>query len=314
VVVKYRINIIEFYDELFAQDRERVTELCRGIRDVASTLPWELKWVCAMRVDSLDEMMLREMKDAGCYFFSLGLESYSPTVLKSMKKRITPEQIDRALHMCRSVGISVQGNFIFGDIAETTETYRETLNYWKSHRDVCEGSIGLTHIVLYQGSSIYNHAVRNGIIRDEVAFIEERARKDDAIFEPLNFTAVMTDKEYQQMLLDFKEAQAVSMYYAIPIRHIQAGDTHELEVKCPFCGQVSVYKNFYLPLDFERITISCRHCRARYIVASRKLRMKFLMFRLFGFKIPYMVAKTVYDFSEHLPRPMRNKIKKIIAG
>jgi len=314
VVLRYRINIVEFYDELFAHDRKRVSTLCRSISEFAATLPWELKWVCAMRVDCLDEDVISEMKNAGCYFFSLGLESFSAEVLKSMKKKITPEQIDNALRLCKRLGMSVQGNFIFGDIAETTKTYHETLDYWKNHRDLCEANIGLTHIVIYQGSYIYRYALQKGIIRNEIQFIEERAKKTDFYFDPVNFTAGMNDREYHQMIADYREALSVSRYYAIPIRNTQTTETHEIEVKCPFCNKVSVYKNYYLPDDFERINICCRHCRSRYIVASEKLRMKFLVVRIFGFRITYSLAKTLYDFSEHLPIPARNKIRKMLAG
>jgi radical SAM superfamily enzyme YgiQ (UPF0313 family) len=311
-VVKYDINIVFFYDELFAHNKERVSELCKRIKEFASTLPWELKWLCQMRVDSLDENMVREMKEAGCYFFSLGLESYSATVLKSMKKKITPEQIDNALRTCKRIGISYTGNFIFGDIAETKETYQETLNYWKNNRDICETSIGMMPITIYQGSYIYKHAVNKGIIKDEVQFITDRARTFDSYLYPINFTDGMTDNEYQQMLVDFKEVSAIIKYYVTPLTNIQTDDVHEISVKCPFCKEISTYMNYRISPDFGKIDICCRKCRSRFVIPSKRLRLKFFIVNLFGYRTTHRIAKWIYDSSDYLPFPIKSKIKKIL--
>jgi anaerobic magnesium-protoporphyrin IX monomethyl ester cyclase len=311
-VKKYRINIILFYDELLAQNRDRITELCKRIKEFSSTLPWELKWICQMRVEYLEEDVVREMKDAGCYFFSLGLESYSPTVLKSMKKKITPQQIDTALRTCKRVGISYTGNFIFGDIAETKETYQETLNYWKNNRDLCETCIGMMPITIYQGSYIYQHAVKKGIIKDEIEFIKDRAKNFDAYLNPVNFTDAMTDEEYQQMLLDFKSASAIYKYYVTPLVNIQTEDRHEVQVKCPYCKEISTYKNYRIPEGFVKIDICCRKCRSRFIIPGQRLRLKFFIVNLFGYQLTYGVAKRMYDFADYLPLSLKIRIKKIL--
>jgi len=60
---------------------------------------------------------------------SYGFESYSPVVLQSMKKHTTPDQIHSAIHATLDKHISIQGGFIFGDIAETLETAQETLDF-----------------------------------------------------------------------------------------------------------------------------------------------------------------------------------------
>ncbi len=133
-IPKYKINIVGIYDELFSNNKERLYEFCRRFKEFADTLPWEVKWGCQMRVDSLDEKLLETMKDSGCFMVSYGFESYSPKILKSMKKYIKPEQIHNAIHKTLDKGISIQANFIFGDVAETMDTAMETLNFWKNIR------------------------------------------------------------------------------------------------------------------------------------------------------------------------------------
>jgi radical SAM superfamily enzyme YgiQ (UPF0313 family) len=310
-VKKYNVNIIIFYDELLTQDKNRLSELCRNIKEFSSTLPFKLKWMCQMRVDGLDENIVQEMKDAGCYFFSLGLESYSATVLKSMKKKITPEQIDNALRICKRAGMAVQGNFIFGDLAETKETYQETLNYWKNNQDLIRGSVSLMHIILYQGSYIYKNAVERGIIKDEVQFIEERAKEDFPA--PINFTVGMTDEEYQQMINDLIEAYGIPRYYTNLISNIQTDDRYEIKVCCPFCKEILEYKNYHYPPNFTRIEITCRKCGSRFVIPGKGLKLKIFIVKLFGYKIPYRFGKWIYYLSDHLPNYLKIKIKKALA-
>ncbi|MEK7399893.1 MAG: radical SAM protein, partial [Candidatus Poribacteria bacterium] len=76
-VKRYRINIIDIYDELFSNNKKRVYEFCEQIKRLSKDVGWEIKWNAQTRVDQIDEELLLTMKDAGCYVLSLGLESYS---------------------------------------------------------------------------------------------------------------------------------------------------------------------------------------------------------------------------------------------
>ena len=87
-----------------------------------------------------------------------------------MRKHTTVEQIERALDIVYKSKIAIQGNFIFGDIAETLDTAKNTLRWWQAHPQY---GIILNFIVTYPGTYLYQYAVEHGIIKDEVAFIKE---------------------------------------------------------------------------------------------------------------------------------------------
>ena len=89
-VEKYRINIVFPIDELFSNDRDRMVDFCQKFKAYSDTLPYKLWFSCNNRVDTTTEEMLEIMKASGACVLSFGLESYSPTVLKSMKKHTTP--------------------------------------------------------------------------------------------------------------------------------------------------------------------------------------------------------------------------------
>ena len=131
-VEKYHINFFTFLDELFSYDKPRALEFCRQFREYQKTIPWRIEMYCNLRVDCADAEILDAMKSCGNIVIGLGLESYNQSVLNSMRKHITPDQIKTTLQMIADRNLVPQGGFIFGDKAETLETARETLKLYKN--------------------------------------------------------------------------------------------------------------------------------------------------------------------------------------
>jgi anaerobic magnesium-protoporphyrin IX monomethyl ester cyclase len=316
-IKRYKINLIVFYDELFANDRSRVKEFCRRLTELFNTVPWEVKWFCQMRVDVLDEEIIVTMKKAGCYCLSLGLESYSSTILKSMNKHITPQQIDAALKLCRYHNIAFTGNFIFGDIMETTETYRETIRYWKENRTIIANQVILGVITLYQGSPIYKHALEKGIINNEIKFIEDRAANKGDI---VNFTDRMTDVEFQEMLREINEANIVMPLYSEPLLNTKINGIPEVHVKCPFCKCISIYKNISVPplmgfqdSDRRLLALICRKCNARIRLITKHENVTINIYRFFGFKNGAIIIRYILSPPLYLLRNFNKLIHKFIS-
>ena len=94
------------------------------------------------------------------------MESASDVVLKSMEKNITVAQIEKALAITYQAQIQIQGNFIFGDKAETWETANQTLQWWLHHREY-QINIG-GRVVPYPGSVLYYDAIERGLIDDRI--------------------------------------------------------------------------------------------------------------------------------------------------
>jgi len=263
-VKRYKINTICIYDDLFSLNKERLYKFCREIKKLINKLQWECKWTCQLSVRDVDKEMLEKLKDAGCYAVSYGFESYSQKVLNSMKKPITPKQIDNAIKLMKETGLSIQGNFIFGDIAETKESAKETLDYWKKN---CSGEIYLGFIQPYPGSKIYERCIQRGIIKDRLDFIKNKMN----ITNWFNMTDSMTDEEVLQLKKDILEARRKYAKYVVPLKiRKRKGNRYSVLVECPFCKKKINYRNFSIQ---DRILytfwISCRSCKMRFSVVSR---------------------------------------------
>jgi len=283
MVKKYQINIIAIYDEIFTYDQERVFEFCKRIKELIDAVPWDLRWNCQMRVDGLDENSLRTMKEAGCHMVSYGFESYSTTVLKSMRKHITPEQITKAIEITKNNSISLQANFIFGDSAETSQTAKETLDYWK--KEIKTG-IQLSMISAYPGTKIYQHAIEQGMINDRLEFISNPTE--------INTADAMSWKDFKKLKFDiflaqirFRPLTVVHSMKKQSSEHIHGSikSTYEISVYCPHCNEQIQYKNYLI--QFGKFFLHTRHCRScyqRFFMVSRLykitndlLRMLFLV-------------------------------------
>lgn len=292
----YRINIVSIYDELFANNKSRVLELCEQIKRLIQKIPWDVRWNCQMRVDTLDEELVETMKDAGCYLFSLGLESYSSVVLKSMKKKITPRQIDRALQITRGLNITIQGNFIFGDIAETAETACETLDYWK--KNIYGGGINLNFVQPYPGTALYEHCLKKGIIKDEIDFLENRSSK------LINMTDNMTDAELNKLKVDIYEAEMRYQKYVRPLLIIKGNDKNEIHVRCPYCNEISIYRNYIIAMSKIK-SICCRECRKRFYLVSSAFQREIVMAKIIGIRNIYYIRSFFRKLRKNLKSARR---------
>ena len=117
VVPKYNITHVFLYDDCFLNNPERVNDFCDHFQRLREHLKRDVFYAIQGIVSVVNEKLLLRLKDTGCVSISYGFESYCPSVLKSMKKPISPKQIDTAYRLTRKVGMNVQAAFIFGDSA-----------------------------------------------------------------------------------------------------------------------------------------------------------------------------------------------------
>ncbi len=261
MVKRYKINSIMIYDECFTLEKSRMYEFCKRMKELREDISWHLQWECQLTVKTLDIEILKTMKDAGCVSVAYGFESYSPKVLKSMNKPITPYEINRALHETLDAKMSVLANFIFGDVAETKETAKETLDYWK---DNCKGQINLDFVKPYPNSELYKHCFEKGLLKDKLDFTKNLTGIG------FNMTDNMTEQEYNQLHDDIDNALDSHRRYVRPIAmYKESKDTYSLKVKCPNCNEVIVYKDFSIKKTLLFVVhVLCRNCFLSFDVVS----------------------------------------------
>jgi radical SAM superfamily enzyme YgiQ (UPF0313 family) len=117
---------IVFRDPLFSQQRDRVLELCDGIRTRQLSHTFE----CETRLDRLDGELLRVMHAAGLRAMSFGVESVAPATLKKVGRRPIPEAHQReVLRQCRDLGVVTAAFYVIGFTEDTWDSIGATIEY-----------------------------------------------------------------------------------------------------------------------------------------------------------------------------------------
>lgn len=113
---------VSIIDDEFLWDDERTIQICSGVKDL------KLEWSCLARPDKVSGRAARAMKEAGCAYVDLGVESFDEEVLKEIGKDMLPQDTERAVQVLRENDIEVEINVLFGATPkETKKTIRKTL-------------------------------------------------------------------------------------------------------------------------------------------------------------------------------------------
>ncbi|MBF0444774.1 MAG: tetratricopeptide repeat protein [Magnetococcales bacterium] len=123
IVNKNGLKFLAIKDDTFTAVRKRTLILCQQI--VARKI--NFLWSCDTRINSLDEEVLRAMRMAGCQGISVGVESGSPTILKTINKKLVTKKVIEISKIARKYGLQVRFYMIVGNRGENLATFQESL-------------------------------------------------------------------------------------------------------------------------------------------------------------------------------------------
>ncbi|MBZ0271101.1 B12-binding domain-containing radical SAM protein [bacterium] len=119
-----------FEADTFTLDRPWVMNFSRRIRESGL----DIAWAASTRLDSVDEGMLRAMKDAGCYSLGFGIESGNDEHLRRMQKNLSAAQVRAGIALCKRVGIRTHAFFVIGLPWDTKESIADTFRFARELR------------------------------------------------------------------------------------------------------------------------------------------------------------------------------------
>ena len=311
---KYGINIIAIQDELFSANKTRVMEFCRRIQ------PMNLKWSTPLRVDSIDKDMVQAMKESGSFCVPMGIESMNRSILKNMRKKTTPEDIESALALVHNAGLNIAGNFIFGDTAETAQTVEKSMDFWKAHP---EYNISLRFITPFPGTELYKKAVTAGRIASPAEYLSSGCRI-------VNMTE-MSDDNFVCLLVKVWSEHINPLYhlkaqdvYCRKAREDETDNCYGIEFVCPSCLKENHYTGFNVTSTMILgciPTICCRHCNQKMLLFDYPLsacsdNLQQMLLNDILLRNLYNEWERVQKFTEKewLQRMNRYLDKKLLAG
>ncbi|MFC1632363.1 B12-binding domain-containing radical SAM protein [Candidatus Omnitrophota bacterium] len=130
-LVSQGVNIISFDDDNFSFSKEHVSGICQEVLNRGLNI----KWIAHARINELDFPLMGLMRQAGCIFLRLGVESGSSRIVELLRKN--PNNSDwieaskRLFGHARKIGIATNALFIIGNPTETESEIKETIRLAK---------------------------------------------------------------------------------------------------------------------------------------------------------------------------------------
>lgn len=159
------IDMFYFGDNLFNFPKRHAESICRELISRGLGVNWTLDSLSPL---GLTKDFCRLMKEAGCVFPCLAVESGSARMLKRMKRGYGPEEVKAAIINLHSVGIPFIITLLLGGPGETPETISETIGLIDSlpKAQLTLVTIGL---MLEHNQEILADAIRDSQLEDESA-------------------------------------------------------------------------------------------------------------------------------------------------
>ncbi|MGD8228153.1 MAG: cobalamin-dependent protein [Desulfobacteraceae bacterium] len=152
---KYGAREINLEADTLTLNKRFIESLCDGI--IQSGLNRKITWTCESRVDTVNEDILRKMKEAGCWQISYGVETGSQRLLQVIHKDITLEQIEKTFAITKKMGITIRAFYMLGIPTETREESLKTISFAKK---LDARWSQFTLFTPFPGTELYDLAVR----------------------------------------------------------------------------------------------------------------------------------------------------------
>jgi len=189
--IKLGINEFLIYDDTFSIDRQRVLDIC----DEIITKKLDIGWDIRIRIDTVDEEMLKKLKQANCERIHYGVEAGTEKILKVLKKGIHLDQVKEVFQLTKKVGISTLAYFMIGSPTETKEDILQTIEFAKK---LNPDFVHLTITTPFPATAIYKKGIEDGIIKGD--FWREFALAPTERFQPQYFEENLTSSELIELV------------------------------------------------------------------------------------------------------------------
>lgn len=182
---------IDFNDDCFTLDKPRAEEILDLIID--SGLKIRFQFYNGLRVDTVDQLILKKLKQAGCLYISYGCESGNEEILRKIQKGITLKEVRDATRWTREAGIDCSVNFIIGHMDETLQTAMDSLNFARS---LPVNFVNFYNLVPYPDTEAFTWVKEHGrFLVDTDNYLEAISYVDNKpIFETTEFSRAQREK------------------------------------------------------------------------------------------------------------------------
>lgn len=181
---KYNIGYVSFKDGTFTFNHSWVKEICEEI--IKRNL--KIGFCINSRVNTLNEEILKIMKQAGCKTIGFGVESGSQKILDVMEKGTTVEQIRKAFKLVNKMKFFTVAAFMIGNPGDTKETMDKTLQL---AMEIKPTAVAFSPLTAFPGTGIYFDGIKDGTLKNPKWYLKKNPGAEDEFLPTGNYDGVL---------------------------------------------------------------------------------------------------------------------------
>jgi anaerobic magnesium-protoporphyrin IX monomethyl ester cyclase len=214
---EYPQSSIGFGDDVFTAKRTLTEGICKEIKARGLTILWS----CTTRTDIVDRRLLEEMRKAGCWHISFGVETGVEAIRAALGKDIPNRQYEKIFGICKELSIKSRAYAMFGHPLETIRNMRETIAFIKKLAPD-ESFFSLTSI--YPKTKLAQKAIAEGRITPDIWERIIPLKKSAPIYLPDNVTI----EDMKAIIMEAVQEIYLSPH-SIAKRFLKVRSLHELQ-------------------------------------------------------------------------------------
>jgi radical SAM superfamily enzyme YgiQ (UPF0313 family) len=159
VVEEHAIRRFFFTDGVFNFPPEHALAICQELKE----RKLDVRWVAGVNPVAVSRELVTAIKEAGCRYLALGIDSASEKMLQSYRKGFDKEDIIEVARLLTEAEIRFDYSVLFGGPGENMDTVRETIDFLQG---VPQSVFFRAGIRIFKGTDLERQAREDGLLRD----------------------------------------------------------------------------------------------------------------------------------------------------
>lgn len=157
---EFNVEALWFVDDVFTVSHKWITQLHAAFSKNKLEIPFEI----ITRAERLNETVLKQLKEMGCFRIWIGAESGSQRIIDKMDRRVTLETVQEMMQLTQKLGMEAGTFIMVGYPGETHEDIRATMH----HIEKCNPDLlTITRAYPIKGTDLYNEIEAEIIVKPD---------------------------------------------------------------------------------------------------------------------------------------------------
>lgn len=159
---KYKIKVVDFQDDVFTVSKKWIEEFAIKYKQEI-----DIPFQCLIHPQYFDEDICKWLKDAGCTWIQMGIQTMDETFKHEQLRRYEDsDHILNALKLMKNYGIKIKVDQMLGLPGEPIESQETAL---KLYREYTPNRIQTFWTCFLPGTDMFRQAIKDGIMSEEQA-------------------------------------------------------------------------------------------------------------------------------------------------